>query len=108
MPITVQTAAQNSRSLVFLAVTPRTDRVSEQIHVVRSLISDDPSVVNSVDVVCRATNPDMTPIHFVVYRMAGPPYIGLRSPVHLISRSTSSSRRQRWIKSTEVDGLRST
>ena len=54
MPITVQTAAQNSRCLVFHVVTHRTNRVAEQIHVVRSLISDDPSVVNSVDVVRRS------------------------------------------------------
>jgi len=78
-----------------LVVTLKTERLPEQIHVVRSLISEDSSIVNSVDIVRWVTDPDITPLHFAPYRMAGLPCIGLRYPAHLILHSTSSSRRRR-------------
>jgi len=108
MPITVQTAAQNSWCLVLLAIAFQIDWVSGQIHVVRSLISDDPSVVNSLDIVRGVIDTDNTPIYSVSNRMAELLCTGLRFPAHLISRSTSSSRRRKWIKSMEVGGLRFT
>lgn len=83
MPITVQTAAQNSWWPVFLVVALRIDRVPEQIHVVRSLISDDPSVVSSVDVVRWFTGLGTTPAHLLFYRMEGLLCIGLRSLARL-------------------------
>jgi hypothetical protein len=60
MPITVQTAAQNSLCLL-VVVARRIERVLGQIHVVRSLISENPSAVNSVDVVRVLANTDKPP-----------------------------------------------
>ena len=78
-----------------LAVALRYDKVPGQTHVVRSLISDNPTVVNSVDAVRWFTGSSVTPVHLLFHRMVGLPCIGPRSPVHLISPSTSSSRRRR-------------
>lgn len=39
-------------------VSVRVDEIPEQIHVVRSLISENPSTVNSVDIVRVPTNTD--------------------------------------------------
>jgi len=42
-------------------VTLGTEKLPEQTHVVRSLISEDSSIVNSVDIVSRVTDPDIAP-----------------------------------------------
>ena len=78
-----------------LVAALRFDRAPGQIHVVRSLISDNPTVVNSVDVVRWFAGSSVNLAHLLFHRMAGLHCIGPRSPAHLISPSTSSSRRRR-------------
>lgn len=100
--------SSTEQSVSFFLFASELTTVPEQIHVVRALISESSSVLNSVDVVRVPVNTDKRPAHTGSFRMVELHFIGLPSQGHLILHSISSNRTQKWTRSMEVGGLRFT